>query len=148
MTERYLAGDPPTAEELSRAAAWVADEMAPYFEELKADGLTWSRLIAVAGTATTVVSVREHMERYDSRVVHGYVVDRAVLEEERALLAGMPLEQRRQVVGLDPDRAPVIVAGLTILSEVLRLAGMGSYTASETDILQGAIMAAARGEQL
>lgn len=146
MTERFLKGDPPTADELQRAEAWVECEMAPYFNELRADGFSWSRLIAVAGTATTVVSVHEAMERYDSAKVHGYEVSSEVLSSEGDRLAALPLAQRRQVVGLDPDRAPVIVAGFTILSKVLALAGMDSYTASETDILQGVALAIARDE--
>ena len=146
MTERFLAGDPPASDELERAAAWVVDEMAPYFEQLKADGLSWRRLVAVAGTATTAVSVRERMEAYDAGKVHGYRVGKEVLDEELARLAAMPLARRRDVVGLDPGRAPVIVAGFVILSQVLGLAGVDGYTASETDILQGALASLARGE--
>lgn len=146
MTERFLAGDPPDPGELECAAAWVDDEMAPYFEQLKADGLSWQRLVAVAGTATTAVSVRERMEAYDAGKVHGYRVGKEVLDEELARLAAMPLARRRDVVGLDPGRAPVIVAGFVILSQVLELAGVDGYTASETDILQGALASLARGE--
>lgn len=146
MTERFLAGDPPDPGELECAAAWVVDEMAPYFEQLKADGLSWQRLVAVAGTATTAVSVRERMEAYDAGKVHGYRVGKEVLDEELARLAAMPLARRRDVVGLDPGRAPVIVAGFVILSQVLELAGVDGYTASETDILQGALASLARGE--
>lgn len=148
MAERFLAGDPPTVDELARAKRWVVGEMGPYFDRLRESGLSWRRLVAVAGTATTAVSIRERMERYDAGRVHGYHIDKAVLDEELARLAAMPLEQRRCVAGLDPDRAPVIVAGFIILSEVLQLAGVDGYTASETDILQGALSAIARGEAL
>ena len=49
-------------------------------------------------------------------------------------------------MGLDPKRAGVIVAGLVILEEVLALAGAEAYTASESDILHGMILEAAREE--
>ena len=87
------------------------------------------------------------MERYDAGKVPGSRVDAAVLDEELARLASMSLAERRGVTGLDPERAPVIVAGFVILSQVLRLAGVDGYTASETDILQGALSALARGER-
>lgn len=148
MTERYLASDPPTSQQLRDAAQWVRGEMEGFFRKLRADGIGWQRLVAVAGTATTAVSLREQMATYDSTKVHGYRMDADVLQSECDRLAAMPLEQRRCVTGLDPDRAPVIVAGFTILSQVLQLAGVSSYTASETDILQGAAMATARGEAL
>lgn len=146
MTERFLAGDPPAPDELERAGRWVEDEMRPYFEWLREEGIRWDRLVAVAGTATTAVSVHERMAVYDSSKVHGYRLSLDALDEKRGRLAALPLARRRQTVGLDPARAPVIVAGLEILSRVLRLAGIDSFTASETDILQGAVMAAARGE--
>ena len=145
MTERFLKTDPPSSDELAAAAQWVRDEMAPYFSHLKQQGVAWSRLVAVAGTATTVVSVHERMETYDSSRVHGFIVDANTLREQLDSLAALPLEERRRVVGLDPNRAPVVVAGLVILGCVLELAGVSSYTASETDILQGVVMAQAQG---
>ena len=65
----------------------------------------------------------------------------------RARLAALPLEQRRQVVGLDPGRAPVIVAGLVILEEVMRAAETDRFTVSESDILQGMVLEMAKGER-
>lgn len=103
------------------------------------------RLVAVAGTATSVVSVRDCMEVYDSSRVHKAVVDRATLDEVCERLAALPLEERKRVVGLDPGRAPVIVAGLIILQEICSLAGVGSFTVSESDILHGIILDAAHG---
>ncbi|HIT45425.1 MAG TPA: Ppx/GppA family phosphatase [Candidatus Aphodovivens excrementavium] len=146
MTERFLREDPPSREELDAAKRWVINQMQPYFAQLREEGISWSRLVAVAGTATTVVSVQKHMEVYDSALVHGSVVTAEVLGGQLAQLASVPLAQRCGVVGLDPKRAPVIVAGLLILSQVLTLAEVASYTASETDILHGVVMAQARGE--
>lgn len=145
MTERFLRSDPPAADERRRAAAWAREQMAPYFDELRAAGLGWERVVAVAGTATTAVSLIERMRDYDPARVHGYRVSRAALAEQLERLAALPLAARRDVAGLDPDRAPVIVAGLQILLGVLDLAGADAFTASETDILQGAVLAAAGG---
>lgn len=142
-TEKFLPSDPPAGEEVSRARAWVRDTLAPFFSDLRETGFSPQRLIAVAGTATSVVSVHEGMAVYDSARVHRYVVSREALDGVRRCLASLPLAERRGVAGLDPGRAPVIVAGLVILEEVLDLAGCGSFTASESDILQGIILDAA-----
>ena len=80
---------------------------------------------------------------YKRQRVHKAVVSRAVLDEVCDRLRSCTLEQRKQVVGLDPGRAPVIVAGLVILQEVLDLAEARSFTVSETDILHGMILDAA-----
>jgi exopolyphosphatase/guanosine-5'-triphosphate,3'-diphosphate pyrophosphatase len=55
-------------------------------------------------------------------------------------LAALPLEQRRRVPGLDPARAPTIVAGVVILLEVLDLFGLEEVEVSEHDILRGAAL--------
>jgi exopolyphosphatase/guanosine-5'-triphosphate,3'-diphosphate pyrophosphatase len=61
-------------------------------------------------------------------------------EEQLTRLASMPLERRRQVTGLHPDRAPTIVAGVVILLEVLRLFDLQAVEVSEHDILRGAAL--------
>jgi exopolyphosphatase/guanosine-5'-triphosphate,3'-diphosphate pyrophosphatase len=60
-----------------------------------------------------------------------------------AELASIPLEERREVPGLHPDRAPTIVAGAAILLESMLLFGLGSVEVSEADILHGAALDAA-----
>jgi len=101
-------------------------------------------LVAVAGTATSVVSIRDRMQTYDSARVHKARVSRIQLDEIARSLAEAPLAQRRETVGLDPDRAPVIVAGMLILQEVMSFAGVDSFVASEADILQGIILDSSR----
>lgn len=144
MTERFLASDPPTAAERAAARAWAHDEMAPYFADLRA-AVDVGRMVAVAGTATTVVSVREAMASYDSARVHRAFVSVADLRAVAERLEELPLTERERVVGLDPGRAPVIVAGMVILEEVLALMGLPGFTVSESDILDGMVLEAARG---
>jgi exopolyphosphatase/guanosine-5'-triphosphate,3'-diphosphate pyrophosphatase len=55
-------------------------------------------------------------------------------------LAAMTLEERRRVIGLDPARAPTIVAGVQILLEVLDLFELPRVEVSEHDILRGAAL--------
>ena len=140
VTEKFFAADPPSSAELERARAWVEEGMRPYFDELRGAGFTPERLVAVAGTATTVVSIRERMEVYDTSRVHKAVITRPMLDDVAAQLEGVPLAQRERIVGLDPGRAPVIVAGMVILQTVLDLAGVDSFTVSESDILHGIIL--------
>ena len=101
-------------------------------------------MVAVAGTATTAVSIREVLEVYDTDRIHLAEVTREQLDEMCGQLAALPLAQRRTVVGLDPDRAPVIVAGFLVLLEVMEAGGFASFTVSESDILQGIIADTAR----
>ena len=58
-------------------------------------------------------------------------------------LAALPLAERRRVAGLDPDRAPVIVAGALIVRTVLERYGLDELRFSERDLLDGAALEAA-----
>lgn len=144
VTEKFLASDPPSAGEIERARRWVDDAFSRWFVEQGERVAAIDRVVAVAGTATTVVSIREEMERYDSKRVHGACVSRADLARIYDRLKALPLREREQVVGLDPKRAPVMVAGLLILRSVLDAAHADAFTVSETDILHGIVLAAAR----
>ena len=77
--------------------------------------------------------------------MHGYRLSLAAAERIQSMLAALPLEERRQVKGLHPDRAPTIVAGVTILVESIRAFGLDQIEFSEADILHGAAMAAGDG---
>jgi exopolyphosphatase/guanosine-5'-triphosphate,3'-diphosphate pyrophosphatase len=53
---------------------------------------------------------------------------------------------RRRVVGLDPGRAPTIVAGMILLEEAMRAFVLDRVEVSEHDILHGgALRLAGRG---
>ena len=139
-TERYLLSDPPTPEELDRCSKAVSAELNAWAAQVPWHERRTERMIAVAGAATSIVSMLEEMTEYDSDRVHGAVVGEAELAVLIDRLAAMTLTERQQVVGLDPGRAPVIVAGLLIILQVMHEFNQPALTASENDILQGIIL--------
>jgi exopolyphosphatase / guanosine-5'-triphosphate,3'-diphosphate pyrophosphatase len=134
-TERHLHSDPPAREELDALAADARPALeAAVPAEIRERAVA---AVAVAGTATSVASIDLELDPYDPERVEGHRVSRARLEELRDRLAAMPLAERRGVTGLDPNRAPTIVAGTVILLEVLGAFGLDGFEASERDILWG-----------
>jgi exopolyphosphatase / guanosine-5'-triphosphate,3'-diphosphate pyrophosphatase len=99
--------------------------------------------VGVAGTITTLAALDLGLERYDHDRVDGHVLTRDGARAQLERLAALPLDERRQVPALDPDRAPVIVAGAAILVAILDAYGLDGIRASERDILDGAALAAA-----
>jgi exopolyphosphatase/guanosine-5'-triphosphate,3'-diphosphate pyrophosphatase len=99
--------------------------------------------IGVAGTVTTVAALDLGLAEYDPVRVHGHRIPRAAVERELARLAALPLEERRRLPGLEPKRAPVIVAGAAILRTILEAYDLDEVEASERDLLTGAALAAA-----
>jgi exopolyphosphatase / guanosine-5'-triphosphate,3'-diphosphate pyrophosphatase len=142
-TERFLPSDPPTDEELAALSAdaehIVEDKVPSEVREVTEHG------IAVAGTATTLAAIDQELDPYDPDKVHGYRLGLTACERMLAMLAALPLVERREVTGLHPDRAPSIVAGAAILVESVRAFGLEAVEISEADILHGAALAAADG---
>jgi exopolyphosphatase/guanosine-5'-triphosphate,3'-diphosphate pyrophosphatase len=139
LTERFLHGDPPTPEELAGCGTAVSALLA----ERVPDDVRPPDAIGVAGTITSIAALDLRLAEYDPDRVHGHVLSRAAVDEQLRLLASVPLSERRELRPLDPDRAPVIVAGAVILREVLAYFGLDAIEASERDILDGAALAAA-----
>lgn len=138
MSERHIHSDPPEPAELQ---ALAADTRATYLA-----GLPWAERehvtcgIAVAGTATSAAAIDQELDPYDPERVHGYRLLLATVEMLLARLADMDEGQRRTIVGLEPGRAPTIVAGMVLLSEAMRAFGLDEVEVSEHDILHGGLL--------
>jgi exopolyphosphatase / guanosine-5'-triphosphate,3'-diphosphate pyrophosphatase len=134
LTERHLASDPPTRAELEAAADDVRAAL-PVRPARAAVG--------VAGTVTTLAALDLGLESHDPERTHGHRIPRGSVARELERLAAMTVEERMRVPGIEPGRAPVIVAGLIVLREVLEAFELEEIEASERDILHGAALEAA-----
>ncbi len=139
MTERFLASDPPTEDELDALGTAARSALAAEVPER----LTARRGIGVAGTITSLAALDLGLVEYDRDRVHGHRLGDAAVRTQLERLAALPLAERRRVPGLEPERAPVIVAGAVILREVMRHFGLAAIEASERDILYGIALEAA-----
>jgi exopolyphosphatase/guanosine-5'-triphosphate,3'-diphosphate pyrophosphatase len=99
--------------------------------------------IGVAGTVATLATLDLGLPEFDRERVHGYRFSGAGVSQQLDRLAALTLEKRRHVPGLDPDRAPVIVAGAVILREILERYGLREVEYSDHDLLDGVALAAA-----
>ena len=137
QSERHLHTVPPTVAEM---AALSGDVRAILLDGVPEEHRGVARGIAVAGTATQLAAVSQELEPYDSGKVHGFVLTVSEIGRLRDRLAALPLAEREQVRGLDPGRAPTIVAGALILDQAMELFGLDAVEVSEHDILRGAAL--------
>jgi exopolyphosphatase/guanosine-5'-triphosphate,3'-diphosphate pyrophosphatase len=139
-TERHITNDPPTAGEL--------EELANDVQSLIDEALAGSALahaddgVGVAGTPTSLAAIDQELDPYDPTLVHGYRLSLESIQRMCSELAAMTLDQRLEVTGLHPGRAPTIVAGVVILIQVMRAFGLNQIEVSEHDILWGAALEA------
>jgi exopolyphosphatase/guanosine-5'-triphosphate,3'-diphosphate pyrophosphatase len=139
-TERFLFSDPPSADELARCAGAVRVLLA---ENVPGETRAATAAVGVAGTVTTLAALDLGLEHYDRERVDGHRLAATSARAQLERLAALPLAERREVPSLEPERAPVIVAGAVILTEILDAFGLDAVDASEHDILDGAALAAA-----
>jgi exopolyphosphatase/guanosine-5'-triphosphate,3'-diphosphate pyrophosphatase len=130
LTERFLHSDPPHGEELAACEAHVRSLL---------PRLAIDHAIGVAGTVATAAKI----ERAGALSVHGDRLSRERVGELLDRLAALPLAERERVHGLVSARAPVIVAGLVVLHEILVYYDIAELSVSERDLLDGVALAAA-----
>jgi exopolyphosphatase/guanosine-5'-triphosphate,3'-diphosphate pyrophosphatase len=99
--------------------------------------------IGVAGTVTTLAALDLQLQEYDRQRVQGHRLSREAAHTQRDRLAALALDERKALPAMEPERAPVIVAGATILTTILDAYELTAIEVSERDILDGIALAAA-----
>ncbi len=131
LTERHVRHDPPLPSELDaiRNDVHAALRAAP--------SMKGRPLVGVAGTVTTLTAFAHGIAPYDARRVHGAILSRESLAEARSQLASATLEERRQLAGIEPKRADVIVAGALITEAICEAAGAERLLVSDRGVRWG-----------
>ena len=135
MSERHIHTDPPAAAELDALAEDTREVFLSHLPEQERERV--QKGIAVAGTATSAAAIEQQLDPYNPARVHGYTLRLEGVEALLGRLGAMTEAERREVPGLDPDRAPTIVAGMVLLSQAMRATGLEQVEVSEHDILYG-----------
>jgi len=157
LTERHLAHDPPTPEELDSLEADIDRTLQAASEELpeaplkapdqkkeaplkapeKSDPPSSAGFVGVAGTVTSLAAINLGLKHYDPKLVHGSQLTRDDVAGLYHRLARMSLPEREVLPALPPGRADVIVAGCAILTRVMARWSFPAVRVSEKDILDG-----------
>jgi exopolyphosphatase/guanosine-5'-triphosphate,3'-diphosphate pyrophosphatase len=94
-------------------------------------------LVAMGGAVTNIAAVKHGLAKYDPDVVQGTVLDRAELDRQIELYRSRGAAERRSIVGLQPKRADVILAGACVVKTVMDKLGQGSLTVSDRGLRHG-----------
>lgn len=135
MTERHLAGDPPTPEQVAAAEADIAAVVDRALAAVP--GREAATLIGLAGSVTTVVAIAQGLRGYEPERIHHARVSYEAVARVTADLLERTSAQRLEIPVMHPGRADVIGAGALVLRVIMERAGMPSVVASEHDILDG-----------
>ena len=129
LSERVLLDRPPGPIQMEAARQVVADRFSEFGTAAA------GALIGVAGTWTSLAGIVLGLDEYRDSEVHGALISRVGLESAVERLSTLSLEETERIPALDPDRAPVILAGAVIASGVVTSLEIGEVLISERDSL-------------
>ena len=132
ITEKFFQED-PAGEGSVEAAVKEIDE------EFEAAGVVGHpvKLVGMGGTVTSMGAVKHKMVTYDSDIIQGSTLTRADIGEQIKAYKERTVEQRRELPGLQPKRAEVILAGACILKNITERLGMDELTISDRGLRHG-----------
>jgi len=135
LTERFSLADVVSEQTL----AGVFDELGTELGRL--DGRpTPAGLVAMGGAATNLAAVEHELATYDPDVVQGTVLGLAEIDRQIELYRTQTAAERRRIVGLQPKRAEVILAGACIVHTVIAKLGRQSATVSDRGLRHGLLL--------
>jgi exopolyphosphatase / guanosine-5'-triphosphate,3'-diphosphate pyrophosphatase len=96
-------------------------------------------LVGMGGAITNITAVKLGLATYDPRIVQGTVLDRAEIDRQIELYRSRSADARRSIIGLQPKRAEVILAGACIVRTIMEKLGKNSLTVSDRGLRHGVL---------
>lgn len=128
LTDRFMRSDPPAPGELDALRSEIRVSLERSASELREQ--TWDQTTATSGTAVAIGAALNRAANVDLRE----------LKRLNARVAALGLAERRKVPGLSPQRADIIVAGGTVLEEVMSSLGIESLRICDWSLREGVII--------
>jgi exopolyphosphatase/guanosine-5'-triphosphate,3'-diphosphate pyrophosphatase len=144
LLEKNPPGDPPTKEELTRCRAWIGDFLESHVKPvLKLDRLNEARLpmlVGTGGTTSILGRMEAELQDYDRAKIEATRLSVARMHWHVEHLWSLPLEKRKQIVGLPPTRADVILMGAAIYESIMEKFGFSELRISTRGLRFAAVM--------
>jgi exopolyphosphatase/guanosine-5'-triphosphate,3'-diphosphate pyrophosphatase len=135
FTEQFGLDKAVPAETVAEARAAIAADLSRLDGRARPD-----LLVGMGGGITNMAAVRHGLERYDPDVVQGTELDAAEVDRQIELYRTRSADERREIVGLQPKRAEVMLAGGCIVRTVLDKLGRHALVVSDRGLRHGLIV--------
>jgi exopolyphosphatase/guanosine-5'-triphosphate,3'-diphosphate pyrophosphatase len=121
LTEQFALGEGAVAETFQRDIARMEEEIALCLKKRTTRPLFAPHfLVGCGGTFTTLAELMMAAKKEVDIPVAGYKVSHAEVRHLLDRLLKMPLRSRRSMAGMTPDRADIILAGLSIIDALMK----------------------------
>jgi exopolyphosphatase / guanosine-5'-triphosphate,3'-diphosphate pyrophosphatase len=134
-TEQYGLAGAVSPEQLRAALRAIAADLAPL-----GTGRSPDKLVGMGGAVTNIAAVKHALTKYDPEIVQGTVIESTEIERQIELYSSRSQEDRRQIVGLQPKRADVILAGACIVKTVMDKLSKDTLSVSDRGLRHGLLI--------
>lgn len=136
LLERFMKTDPPQMTEVSA----MQKEIDLLLSSLKNETAKYAlptHIVGTGGTITTLASIDLSLSEYDSEMIHMHNISVDRLKELRDMLLSLTLDKRKDIAGLEPGRADLIIPGILLTIRIMEIFGFKKLTVSDYGILEG-----------
>jgi len=141
MTERFFFSDPVKSGDYRKFQQYVRSMLKECFGDEK---ITVQSIIGSGGTMTSLGNMSMNIRRQAFSSVHGYELLRSEVVHLLAMLMRKNIQERRTLVGLNPERADIIVAGCGVVDELMNYFGANVLRINERGIREGLVISCIR----
>jgi exopolyphosphatase/guanosine-5'-triphosphate,3'-diphosphate pyrophosphatase len=135
LTDEFGLAGLVTREQLDDTLAAIAAEFG------RLDGVpSPDALVGMGGAITNMTAVMLGLSPYDPDAVQGTVLGRSAVERQIELFRAHDADQRREIVGLQPQRAEVILGGACVVLTVMDKLGKDALTVSDRGLRHGVLL--------
>lgn len=140
LTEEFIHSDPIDPIELQKIIHHLITTL---YVRLCTLPVGTREMVGVGGTIVTAASIHFNMEGL-SGDIHGYTLQKDQLVRLISYLRRMTLEERKNVPGLPPQRADIIVPGIAIFSTIMEIIKKQEIIVSRRGLKYGVLLKKAR----
>lgn len=132
ITEQFFRMDPVPGAQVEAAMVEIQ-------RILDANGVTEpvEQLVGMGGAITSMGSVKHQMAVYDPDTIQGSKLESFEIDRQISLYSSLALDARKQIIGLQPKRADVILAGACIVKAMITRLGVNYLTISDRGLRHG-----------
>ena len=138
-------GDPPQPSKVAALREELFARLGAFYKETIEPFLEGDPcLVGTAGAVTTLAAMQLKLRAYDSNQVNNLILTRAQVAALAERLAGLPEAARARLVGIEPAKAGVMVAGALIVLTILKVCRQDSLVVIDAGLLEGVLHEMAR----
>lgn len=140
LTEKFISAQPTSDVEIKNVFEFVSDSIAKA-KKLCPENFQLTQIIAVAGTPTAIVAAE--LGFFDAHKIDGYILTKTNLEEWLQKLKNSNLDEKIKM-GFSEGRADVILIGVIILLQTLKIFNLNQMTVSTRGVRYGVALEVGR----